>query len=124
MENRTILAAFVATWCAYLCFVYIWAWRRRLHLGGVSFTHIVPSAVAVTMTYVFYIKAGMDLWSHWYRLWPAFLAATAASGLVYFILTIYSCVDKSERNWIPVTIAGTVMSAFAFFTVVANFPDA
>ena len=89
------------------------------------------------MTYVFLIaggatvaqfvagsESGMDLWSLWSDLWPVLLFATAASGFINLVWMIIVCVKKSQRRWISITVAAVIMSAFAFFTVAANFPDA
>ena len=137
MENRTIFLAYLVSWFAYLLTAHIWARRKRLHLAGVLASHAAPSAVALVMTYVFLIaggatvaqfvagsESGMDLWSLWSDLWPVLLFATAASGFINLVWTIIVCVKKSQRKWIPITAAAVIMSAFAFSTVAANFPDA
>lgn len=137
MENRTILFAYLACWCVYLIAGYVWGHCRRLHLGAVTVSHLVPSAVAIIMIYVFLIgrgatvaqfvagsESGMNMWSLWFGLWPILLIATAASGFINLVLTIVACVKKSQRKWIPATFAALLMSVFAFFTVGANFPDA
>ena len=137
MENKTIFFTYLASWCVYLIAAYVWGHRRRLNLGVVSVSHLVPSAVAIIMIYVFLIgrgatvaqfvagsETGMDMWSLWFHLWPILLIATAASGFVNLVLTIVACVKKSQRKWIPVTFVALLMSVFAFFTVGANFPDA
>lgn len=137
MENRTILIVYLVTWCAYVIAAHLWAQRKRLHLGAIMASHAVPSAVALTMTYVFMIaggatvaqfvagsESGMDLWSLWFHLWPVLLLGSAASGVISLVWTIVACVKTSQRKWIPITVAAVVMSVFAFFTVGANFPDA
>lgn len=137
MENRTIFFAYLAGWCTYLAAAYVWGHRRRLHLGVVFVSHIVPSAVAIIMIYVFLIgggatvaqfvagsESGMAMWSLWFHLWPILLMATGASGFVNLVWTIIACVRKTQRKWIPISTAAVLMSAFAFFTVGVNFPDA
>lgn len=66
----------------------------------------------------------MNLWSLWLHLWPILLIVTAASGVISLVWTIVVCVKKSQKIWIPISIAAMVMSVFAFFTVAYNFPDA
>ncbi len=137
MENRTLFFAFIATWAGYLLVAHIWANKHHFPLTGILASHTVPSVVAVVMTYVFVIaggatvaqfvagsESGMDLWSLWFHLWPILLLATAASGITNFVWAIITCVKKSQRRWIPLSISAIVMSVFAFITVAANFPDA
>jgi hypothetical protein len=137
MESRTIFLAYLVVWCAYALAAHTWGWQKRLRLAGVIASHAAPSAVAVTMTYIFLLaggstvaqfvagsEAGMDLWSLWFRLWPILLLVSAASGVMSLVWTIIVCVNNSRRRWTPVTIAGVIMSVFAFLTVAANFPDA
>jgi hypothetical protein len=137
MESRTIFLAYLVVWCAYVLAAHAWGWQKRLHLAAVIASHAAPSAVAVVMTCIFLLaggstvaqfvagsESGMDLWSLWFRLWPILLLATAASGVIGLVWTITVCVKNSQRKWIPVTLAGVIMSMFAFFTVGANFPDA
>jgi hypothetical protein len=137
MENRTILLAYLAVWCAYVLAAHTWGWRKRLHPAGIIASHAAPSAVAVAMTSIFLLaggstiaqfaagsESGMDLWSLWFRLWPALLLVTAASGVMSLVWTIIASVNNSRRRWTPVTLAGVIMSVFAFLTVAANFPDA
>jgi hypothetical protein len=137
MENRTIFAAYLVVWCAYIVAAHIWGRRRQLHIAGVIASHAAPTGVAIVMTYVFLIaggatvaqfvagsESGMALWSLWFHLWPVLLFATAASGMFSLVWTIMACVKHSQRKWIPITIAAVLMSVFAFLTVGANFPDA
>jgi len=137
MENRTIFLVYLTTWCGYLIAVHGLAYRRRLGLGVVSASHFAPTTVALAMGYIFLIRRGvtvaqfaagsepgMDLWSLWVHLWPLLLLLTAASALAQLIWTIAACFQKAQRKWIPLAIAGFLMSVFAFLTVGANFPDA
>jgi len=137
MENETLFIAFLVTWTVCVSASHIWAWRKGLPVAGVITSHAAPSAVVAVMTYVFLIgggatvaqfvagsESGMDLWSLWFHLWPVLLFITGASAFGSFVWTIIACVKKPHRKWIPVAIASLLMSAFAFVTVGANFPDA
>ena len=137
MENRTIFLAYLVVWCAYVVSTHIRGRRKQLHLAGVIASHAAPSAVAIVMTYVFLLaggatvaqtvagsESGMNLWSLWLHLWPILLIVTAASGVISLVWAIIVCVKKSQRRWIPLSIAAMVMSVFAFFTIAYNFPDA
>ncbi len=135
MENKALFIAYLITWVVSLLTVYVWARRKQLPLAGVLGSHAVPSIVAVVMTYIFLIaggatvaqlagEPGMDMWSLWFNLWPLFLICTAASGVINLVLSIIFSMKKSQRRWIPITIAALVMSVFAFFVVGSNFPDA
>ena len=92
MENRNLLIAFLVVWAAYLFVVHIWAWRKQLPVARIIASHVVPSAVAISMTYIFIIsggstiaqfvagsESGMNLWRLWLYLWPVFSIATATS---------------------------------------------
>jgi hypothetical protein len=137
MENRILFFAYLTTCAGYLLVVHIWAGKKRLPLAGVLVSHAVPSVVAFVMTYVFLIaggatvaqfvagsESGMHLWSLWFRLWPILLFATAASAIINFMWAIIACLKKSQRRWIPVSLAAVVMAVFALVAVGVNFPDA
>ncbi len=137
MENSTIFFAYLAIWCVYLVVVYAFGRHRRLHLGILSISHLVPSAVAIIMICIFLIgggvtvaqyaaesESGMDMWSLWADLWPVLLFFSAASGIVHLVWAFVACMKKNQRKWIPVAIATVLMSVFALYTVLCNFPDA
>ena len=137
MENRNLLIAFLVVWVAYLFVVHIWAWRKQLPVAGVIASHAVPSAVAITMTYIFIMsdgstiaqfvagsESGMNLWRLWLGLWGVLSIVTATSVLIHLVWTIIASVKKTQRKWVPVTICAVIMSGFAFITVFGNFPDA
>jgi len=137
MENSTIFFAYLATWLGYLIAAFVFARRKKLHWGIVSMSHVAPSAVAALMIYVFLIKggatvaqfvagseSGMDMWFLWCDMWPCLLLLTAASALVHLVWAIIACVKKTQRKWIPIAVATLLMSVFAYYTVLTNFPDA
>jgi len=68
-------------------------------------------------------QKGMDMWSLWFDLWPWLLGGAAIAVLGNLIWSIISII-KSKKEWLPIAISGIVISALAFFTVGANFPDA
>ena len=97
----------------------------------------VPVTVAATMTYLFLIVGGattvqfnagspsrMNVWSTWVDLWPVFLFLTAASGLGSLIWLIVCAFKKTMRPSIPASVASTLLSVLAFFTVATYFPSA
>lgn len=137
MEDSRIFFVYLVSWCVYLAAAYIFGSCRRLHLGIVSMSHLAPSAVAIIMICIFLLgsgatvaqysarsESGMDIWSLWASLWLPILFFSATSGVIHLIWIAVACVKKSQRKWIPVAAAAILMSAFAFYTVLANFPDA
>lgn len=128
---------YLIVWCVYVPATYLWAYRNKLHMAGVTALHAAPAAVAIAMTYVFLISGGatvaqfaagsdngLGLWRSWLDLWPVLLIATGVSALVTFILSNVARAEPAHRKWLPLLIAALAMSVFAFFTVGFNFPDA
>jgi len=137
MENRTLFITYLVVWLPYVLGLHAYAYRRRLGQGVVTLSHAAPSLVAIAMAYIFLLghgatvrqfvagsERGMDLWSLWVGLWPLLLLATFGAGLAETVWMIVVSVKRGSRRWIPVALTGTVMCAFAFVTVMSNFPDA
>ena len=125
MQNGTIFFAYLTCWVVYLIAAYVWGHRKQLSLGLVSVSHFVPSAVAVSMIYVFLICRGTNTWEMWESwLWLSIILAlaTVLSAFINLVLTIVWSVKKSRRTWVPVTFVALLMSVFALMTVFANFP--
>ena len=136
MENRNLLIVFLVVWVVYLFVVHTCTWRR-FPVATIIASHAVPSAVAISMTYIFlisggstiaqfvaYSEPGINLWRLWLTLWPVLSIVTVTSVLIYLVWTIIASVKKTQRHWVPVTICGVIMSGLAFITVFLNFPDA
>jgi hypothetical protein len=137
MENRQILISYLIVWLPYVVCVHGYAWGGRLRQSVAALSHAAPSLVAISMTYIFLIRQGatvaqfvagseegVGVWSLWVSLWPMLLLATFAAGGAHLIWLVVACVKRQWRAWVPVALAGIVMSGFAFVTVAANFPDA
>lgn len=137
MENRTIFLIYLASWVLYLITLYVFGRRKRLRMSIVAVSQFAATAVAILMICIFLVGGGatvaqfaagsesrMNMWSLWVDLWPVLLILTGSSALTHLAWTLIACVIKSKRKWAPVAIAGLLMSVFAFFTVVANFPTA
>lgn len=137
MENRPLFFNYLLCWIIYVAAIHIVGRRRHLSAGRIIASHFVPSFVACLMTYIFVIRGGATVvqyvagsdegvahWSLWVNWWPVLLFLTFVSGVVHFAWSIYSSVAKKERRWIPSAMASCAMSLFAFWTVMANFPDA
>ncbi len=137
MESTILFYAYLLTWLGYVVGIHAYAVRKRLNHGILLVSHAMPSLVAVLMAFIFLIgrgatvrqfvgesENGMDLWSLWLDLWPVLLFGSASAALVNLVWTITACMKKTQRKWLVITAAGTVMSVFAFFTVALNFPDA
>ncbi|MBM3969151.1 MAG: hypothetical protein FJ302_04720 [Planctomycetes bacterium] len=137
MENKSILIAYLVTWSLYVIGVHVFGKWKRLEKTNIVLSHSVPSAVAISMTFIFLIghgatvrqfvansDRGMDLWSLWVSLWPLLLFATFGSGLAQAVLTIVALFKREWRVWAPITALGAGMSAFSFMAVGINFPDA
>jgi hypothetical protein len=137
MENRAILEVYLVVWLAY--FIGIYAYSIWCHKGIAIATcsQFVPSSVALSMDYIFVIKHGatvaqfaagdertMNLWSTWVHLGRLLVLAAFIGGIVHLAWTIAACFIKKQRAWLPISIAGTAMCVFAFFTVAPNPPDA
>jgi hypothetical protein len=60
MENRALLIAFLVVWLPYLYALHTWA-RGKLPVTRVIASHAVPSAVAISMTYIFLISGGSSI---------------------------------------------------------------
>lgn len=137
MENSAIFLAYLGIWTAYLIALYTLRRRKTLRHSIVAISHLVPTAIALLMIRVFIVGGGgtvaqlasgsnssMDMWRLWYNLWPLLLWVSGLSALVQLIWTILACSIATHRKWIPIAVSGLIMSAFGFFTVAANFPDA
>jgi len=137
MENGTIFLTYLIVWPFYLLGIHVYAHVKKLNQGWILLSHSVPSLVAVVMAWIFLISDGatvaqfaagsestLRLWSLWFDLWPKLLLATFITGLVQFFGTFVLAIWPQRRKWIPVTLVGAVMSAFALMTVLLNFPDA
>ena len=137
MENRALFIAYLVTWLVYVAGIHGYALWKRINQAVVAISHVVPSLVAALMTYIFlighgatvrqfvaYSERGTDMWSVWVGLWPILLCATFGAGVVQAILAIFVAAKPERRAWLPVAALSTGMCAFAFMTVIANFPDA
>ena len=122
MQNGIIFFAYLTCWVVYLIAAYVWGHRKQFSLSLVSVSHFVPSAVAVSMIYVFLICRGTTMWSSWFILSIILALATVVSAFINLVLTIVWSVKKSRRTWVPVTFVALLMSVFAFMTVADNFP--
>lgn len=137
MENKSLLIAYLAVWIPYVTAIHGYTRWRQLSHSVVVLSHAVPSLVAMTMAYIFLLchgqtvrqfvansDRGMDLWSLWVDVWPMLLQATFAAGVAQLVWMMVVSVRRSWRPWVPVALTGTAMCAFAFLTVICNFPDA
>jgi hypothetical protein len=137
MENRPIFLAYLWVWGAYVVALYAYALVRRKSLIVTTISHIVPTAVALEMAYIFLIhrggtvrqlsagsETGMDMWSLWVDSWFWILRATKAWGLAHYAWLLVVSIKAKARAWGPVAAAGLAMAAFAFYTAALNFPDA
>ena len=137
MENRSILLVYLACWLLYIAGIYGYGFFRRASLAATTASHLVPTAIALSMAYIFLLAGGatvaqfaagstgsMNLWSLWFHLWPLLLLAALISAIALAVWTVAAIVRAESRQYVPTAIAGTLMSAFGFVTVGANFPDA
>lgn len=141
MENQPLLMVYLATWVFYVLGIHWFVaevgpnGRAAQIIVGVS--HAVPSLVALLMTYIFVIGQGatiaqftagsehaMSLWSLWHSQWPVLLLSTFTAGLLQAVWTVVAGLRPEWRGWLPIAGSGAAMCAFAFMTVVTNFPDA
>ena len=135
MENPEILVFYLISWAIAVVAIHRLGRRQRLPFGALLASHLVPSIVAILMTWIFIIRRGatvaqlagtgeaLDLWSVWFKLWPLLFVVCIASTLLCLIWTV-AAIAKKQKPWIPVAATETGLSAFAFFTVMLNFPDA
>lgn len=137
MENRSLLMAYLAVWIPYVVSMHSYARSRRLSHGMVAVSHSAPSLVAITMACIFLLGHGatvaqlavgnersMDLWSLWVSVWPLLSIATFVSGAMQTLWMVGAALKRESRPSVPVAVLGAAMSAFAFMTVLSNFPDA
>ena len=137
MENRPVFLAYLVVWGAYVIALYAYSIVRRKSLILTTISHVVPTAVALEMAYIFLIRGGgtvrqlsagsgtgMDMWSLWVTSWLWILKATLAWAVVHLVWLAVAAIRAKTRAWVPVAAAGLIMAAFAFYTAAANFPDA
>ena len=137
MENKFILWTYLASWCLYLVVGYYWLRRKQLNPIVVVLSSLVPSAIAVIISYIFLYKHGETvaqftvgseplkcLLDVWFQLWLTLMAASAGSACVNLIWAIIACFLKEERKWVLIGSLAAMMSLFAFFAVSAYMPDA
>lgn len=137
MENRELFVTYLVLWLLYVVSIHGYARGGRLGQATVVLSHAAPSLVAISMTYIFLInhgatvrqfvggsERGMNLWSLWVELWPLLLLATFGAALAQAVWFLVACMKREWRAWTPVALLGAIMCAFAFVTVMGNFPDA
>lgn len=137
MENKSIFISYLLTWILYIAGIHAYGVRWRLSQTAVCLSHAVPSLIAISMAWIFLIghgvtvrqfvgnsERGMDLWSLWCGLWPLLLLTTFVVGFSQIVMTIAVAVNREFRKWVPVAALSAGMCAFAFMTVLSNFPDA
>jgi len=137
MENRTIFLAYLVVWGVYVVALYAYSVIRKKSLFVTTISHIVPTAVALEMAYIFLIcrgstirqlvagsERGIDLWSLWVNSWGWILLGTLIWALAHLVWLIVAGIRAKARTWAPVAAAGLAMATFAFFTAALNFPDA
>ena len=137
MENPALFHVFLVAWCVGVLAMHVWGWRKRVSQMGIAAAHSGSTVVAALMTFVFVIgggattvqfvaesSAGIDLWMMWGDLWPLLLLLSGLSAAINVVCLIIFCSSASERRWVPVTAAGSVLSVLAFFAVGSNFPSA
>ncbi|MEM6391822.1 MAG: hypothetical protein AAF797_03530 [Planctomycetota bacterium] len=137
MQNVPILIVYLAGWLLYMLGIYLYTHLRRVSLIITTLSHAVPTATALSMTYIFLIGGGsnvaqfaagsdrrMDLWSLWFDLVTPLLLAGLASGLLHFVWTVAAAARAELRRHLPIAIAGLVMSVFSLFVVASHLPDA
>ena len=134
---KNLLFYYIIAMCIYLIGMHVFAFRKKLSTKIVLFSHAIPTLTALTMTYIFIIGRGetvaqfaagsetaMNMWSLWVNLFPFLIFGTLGYAIIHFIWLIAAGVNKSTRKWLPIIIASLLMSIFAFFVVLINFPSA
>jgi|GEM_PF-706901 len=137
MQNEILFLAFLIVWLPCVIGLHIWGHRHRHHPAIIIAMHAAPTAVASSMSYLFLIRggatvaqfsagseAGMDLWSAWFHLWSLLLPLIFIFVAIQLVGLVTACVKPSLRTWIPAILIGTLLSAFALYTVAVNYPDA
>ncbi|MFT5205862.1 MAG: hypothetical protein ACI9GC_001163 [Phycisphaerales bacterium] len=58
MSNHDFFNLYIVCWILYLVFVYVYGYRNKLEPTILTFSHVLPSTIALTMIYIFVIKHG------------------------------------------------------------------
>jgi hypothetical protein len=137
VRDEPLFIAFLLTWIIYVPVVHLIGARRRTSPAFVALTHALPTVVAIAMASIFLIGDGATvrqcaagspsaekLASLWAGLWPLLLFGAFFSAFSLLIATGAAIQRRLPRSRVAITLPGMAMSAFAFYIVITNFPDA